>query len=201
MKIETYKYPKSSFLAVEKDLSLIIDRIMRNERLKKLIYYSVPDALNQPNVPQEEALNMLNTQIKTVPKIYIDKPEFCYIVISCTGFVENFSNPEFRDNSIVFTILCHFDQWNLGNFKQRPYAIAAEIDSMFNNEKLTGIGELKFLRANLINENDEFGGFEIAYTTIHAYNGEDSKYPLNPKEAQDIKDSFNGVFNIDPNEL
>jgi len=33
MKIEKYKYPKSSFLSVDKDLSLITDKIMENERL------------------------------------------------------------------------------------------------------------------------------------------------------------------------
>ena len=195
MKIEKYKTPKSSFLAVEKDLSLIVDRMMKNERLKKLIYYSVPNALEQPNVPQEEAIKMLNSQIKIVPKVYIDKPEFCYVLISCSSFIENFTNPEFRNNTIVFTILCHFDQWNLGNFKLRPYAIAAELDSMFNNKHLTGIGEIKFVQANEINENDEFGGFEIIYQTIHAYDGEDSKHPLNPIEKADIIKNFDKVFN------
>lgn len=195
MKIETYKTPKSSFLAVEKDLSLIVDRMMKNERLKKLIYYSVPNALEQPSVPQEEAIKMLNSQIKIVPKVYIDKPEFCYVLISCSSFIENFTNPEFRNNTIVFTILCHFDQWNLGNFKLRPYAIAAELDSMFNNKHLTGIGEIKFVQANEINENDEFGGFEIIYQTIHAYDGEDSKHPLNPIEKADIIKNFDKVFN------
>jgi hypothetical protein len=33
MKIENYTYPKSSFLSVEKDLSIIVDRIMKNKRL------------------------------------------------------------------------------------------------------------------------------------------------------------------------
>lgn len=201
MKIETYKTPKSSFLAVEKDLALIVDRIMKNERLKKLIYYSVPNALEQPRVPQEAAIEMLGSQIKIVPKIYIDKPEFCYVLISCSSFVENLTNPEFRDNTIVFTILCHFDQWNLGNFKLRPFAIASELDSMFNNEHLTGIGKVQFFKANEINENDELGGLELIYTTIHAYNGEDSKYPLNPAEEKDIKNNFDQVFNNKNNGL
>lgn len=195
MKIETYKTPKSSFLAVEKDLSLIISRIMKNERLKKLIYYSEPDALNQPNVPQKEALDMLGSQIKIVPKIYVDKPKFCYLLISCSSFIQNLTNPEFRDNTIIFTILCHFDQWNLGNFKLRPYAIASELDSMFNRERLTGIGKIEFVQANEINENDQLGGFEIIYKTSHAYDGEDSKHPFNPKEEEDIQVNFDEIFN------
>lgn len=201
MKIETYKTPKSSFLAVEKDLSLIVDRMLKNERLKKLIYYSQPNALDRPKVPQEETLNMLGKQIRLLPKVYVDKPEFCYIVITCPDFAENIKNPEFRDNSIVFTILCHFDSWSLGNFKMRPYAIASEIDTMFNNERLTGIGKIQFYKANLINENDEFGGIKLIYTTTHAYDGEDSKYPLNPKEEEDIKINFNQIFNNHTNGL
>ena len=52
------------------------------------------------------------------------------------------TNPAFRDNIISFDIVCHFDQWNLNNFALRPYKIAAEIDSMFNNQRLTGIGKI-----------------------------------------------------------
>jgi len=58
------------------------------------------------------------------------------------------TNPAYRDNIISFDIVCHFDQWNLGNFALRPYKIAAEIDSMFNNKRLTGIGKIEFLGAN-----------------------------------------------------
>ena len=44
-------------------------------------------------------------------------------------------------------------------------------------------------------------GFELIYTTIHAYNGEDSKYPLDPREEENIKQNFDGVFNTLENKL
>ena len=34
MKIQSYTYPKSSFLSAEKDMNIIVDRIMKNDRLK-----------------------------------------------------------------------------------------------------------------------------------------------------------------------
>jgi hypothetical protein len=34
------------------------------------------------------------------------------------------------------------------DFELRPYRIAAELDSMFNNKRLTGIGDVEFLGAN-----------------------------------------------------
>jgi hypothetical protein len=33
MKIENYNFPKSSFLSVEKDFEIIVDRICQNKRL------------------------------------------------------------------------------------------------------------------------------------------------------------------------
>ena len=38
MKVNTYHYPKSSFLSMEKDMSLISDMLMKNDNLKKMLY-------------------------------------------------------------------------------------------------------------------------------------------------------------------
>jgi hypothetical protein len=46
MRIDNYKEPKSSFLAMEKDTNIIINKIFQNNRLKKLLYYTTPDALS-----------------------------------------------------------------------------------------------------------------------------------------------------------
>lgn len=195
MKIETYSFPKSSFLAVDKDMELLVNLFLKNERLKKLLYYDTPKALDQSNVSQEESLKMFGNQIKIVPKLKVGQPDFCYIIINFDNFTPNMTNTEFRDNTITFDIVCHFDQWNLGNFALRPYKIAAEIDSMLNNKKLTGIGTLQFLGANQIILSDEFAGLTLMYQTIHAYDGEDTKKALNPREQQDINNNWNQLFN------
>ena len=52
MKIENYCFPKSSFLSIEKDLALIVDKIINNSRLKKLLYYDVPEALEKDNLTE-----------------------------------------------------------------------------------------------------------------------------------------------------
>jgi len=46
MKIINYSFPESSFLAVEKDMGLLVDKFLSNDRLKKLLYYDVPNALD-----------------------------------------------------------------------------------------------------------------------------------------------------------
>lgn len=195
MKIESYTYPKSSFLALEKDMEILVNHFLKNERLLKLLYYDTQDALRRQPVPQDKALEMFGKQIKNVPKLKVDQPDFCYVIISFDNFTPNMTNTAFRDNIVSFDIVCHFDQWSLGDFSLRPYKIAAEIDSMLNNQRLTGIGTLQFLGANQIVLSDEFAGLTLMYQTIHGYEGEDSKNALNPKEQENINSNWDKIFN------
>ena len=177
MKIDRTKALKSSFLSIEKDMGLIMQEMLKNERLKKLLFYTSADALepDKARLTPEESLSLIGTSIKNIPKIYIDNEVLNYVIINFDNFTPNPTNPEFRDNIIEFDILCHFKQWQLKDFKLRPYRIAAEIDSMFDGKHLTGIGKLEFLGGTLIAQNDEFGGVALLYRAVH---GEEDKWPL-----------------------
>ena len=192
MKKETYTYPHSSFLSIEKDMNIIINKMFENDRLKKLLYYNTKDCLNKPKLTEEQTLSLINKQIKMVPKLYVDKSVLNYIIISFDNFTQS-ANPEFRDNIIEFDIICHFDQWQMNDFKLRPYRIAAEIDMLFNNQKMTGIGELQFLGANQVILTDEFAGLCLMYQAIHGE--EDKKYMPNPNEEKDFIIDFDQIFN------
>ena len=193
MRIDGYHIPKSSFLSMEKDTGIIINEILKNNRLKKLLYYTTSDAMEKPNLTEDQSLSLLGTNIKIVPKLYVDGSVLNYILINFDNFTPS-ENPEFRDNTVQFDIVCHFDQWNLRDYALRPYKIAGEIDSMFNLKKLTGIGYLEFVGATQIVLTDEFAGLCLMYRTVHG--GEDEKYmPTYPdknsgkiKEEQFIKE-------------
>lgn len=194
MKNIKYNYPKSSFLNVEKDLGIIIDKILQNDRLQKLLYWNHKDALTRRKLTDDEKFSLIGKQIKLVPKIYIDPEMLVYIIIGVDDFTPNDSNPEFRDNIIHFDIVCHFDQWLLDDMQLRPYKIAAELDSMFDNSKLTGIGNIRFLGAaqNALG-GEEFAGISLIYTTIH---GEDDKINApNVASNADLVENFNKLFN------
>jgi hypothetical protein len=45
MKIEGYIPPKSSFLSINKDMRLLVDKFINNNRLCNLLYYTTRDAL------------------------------------------------------------------------------------------------------------------------------------------------------------
>lgn len=178
--------PESSFLSVEKDMNLIISKMLKDERLKRLLYYNSKDALDRPNLTEDQSLELIGKNIKIVPKLYVDKEYLNYIIISFDNF-ETSGNPQFRNNMVEFDIICHFDQWQLKDFSLRPYKIAAEIDSLFNNQRLTGIGKLQFATAGQILLNNNYCGICLLYEAVHG--GEDKKNMPNPNdEEQFLKD-------------
>ena len=64
MIINNYFPAKSSFLSIEKDLGIITDQIIQNNRLKKLLHYTTKDALSQPNLTTDQSLQLFNRNIK-----------------------------------------------------------------------------------------------------------------------------------------
>lgn len=193
MKIQNYIFPKSSFLSIEKDIDIITQRICSNKRLQKLLHYTVPNALDKPDLNEDEQIEIFQKNIKIVPKLYIDGSVLNYIILSFDNFTPNATNPEFRDNIISFDIICHFDQWKMQGFELRPYRIAAEIDTMLNDTYLTGIGKLQFLGCNQLLLNDEYAGLSLMYAAIHGE--EDKKGMLDPRKEAEYIEDFNEQYN------
>ena len=113
MKVENYKVPHSSFLSMEKDLNQITGSMLRNKNLKKLLYYTTENALSMPDLTDDQSVSLFGRNIRIAPKLFIDQEIVNYIIISFDDFSPNAKNPEFRDCTICFDIICHFDQWKL----------------------------------------------------------------------------------------
>lgn len=196
MKIENYQVPKSSFLSAEKDMSIIVDGMLKNQRLAKLLHYTTPDCLEKPNLSIEERNALIGKEIKNVPKLTVDGSILNYLIVSFDNFTLNNTNPQFRDNVIEFDIICHFNQWELKDFALRPYKIAAELDTMLNGKYLTGIGRVEFLGANQMVLTDEYAGLCLMYAVIHGE--EDKKGQPNPADEEEYVKHFNELYNGHP---
>ena len=193
MKKIVYSYPKSSFLSTEKDMSMIVNMMLKNDRLKKMLYYTTRDCISQPALSEDQSLELFGKNIKIIPKLEIDGSVMNYIIISFDSFTANDTNPQFRDNIIIFDIICQFEHWPMKDFELRPYKIAAELDSMFNEKHLSGIGTLKFLSADQMILNDKYAGLCVTYQAVH---GEEDKMGMpNPKDEEDFVANFDAMFN------
>ena len=59
MKKATYQFPKSSFISIEKDMGTIVDMMLKNNRLKKLLYYNLENCLFQENLTEDQSLELI----------------------------------------------------------------------------------------------------------------------------------------------
>lgn len=177
MKRNFYEYPKSSFLGMSKDTSLIMDKILGNQDVLKLLYYNVKDWQKKPNLASEQIKSLFEQKnISNIPKIVVNSDKLNYIRITYDSFTPNASNPYYRDHVVEIKIICHFANWDLGDYELRPYRIAGEIDSMLDGQHLTGIGVLNFMGADQDVYDDEFGGITLRYLAVRGH--EDEVNPL-----------------------
>ena len=129
----------------------IANKLISNQRLCRLLKYQVRDPFDTEKYEDVDGLKLINKQILIVPKIFDDSTEkMSYIVSVFDSFVVNQMNPEFKISTVRFDIACPYDEWQLEENSLRPYLIMQEIDNMFNQGKLAGIGNLQFYRADAL---------------------------------------------------
>jgi len=86
-----------------------------------------------------------------------------YVISVFDDFTVNMLNPEFKISTVRFDIACPYNEWLLNERSLRPYLIMEEIDKMFNQTKLKGIGNLQFYRADNLTLSPYIGGYSMKY--------------------------------------
>lgn len=172
----------SSFLSCEKDTETILKKLFIESRpysdeLKRLLVINTKDCLD--NLTSEVYKTKLKDMslaklreegyIKLEPKIRFPEHEEVksYIIISFDNFTPNAENPQFRDCTVSFDIICHTDYWDIGNYRLRPLKIVGYIDGLLNNAKLSGIGTFNFAGCNELILNEDLSGYTLSYRAIH----------------------------------
>ena len=177
---------KSSFLSCEKDTETILRKLFVESRphsdvLKKLLIINTKDCLtNNPNYQKKiDSMNLSDLRkeqyIRLEPKIkFLEHEEIkSYILISFDNFTPNEINPEYRDCTVSFDVICHTDYWDIGNYQLRPIKIVGYIDGILNNAKLSGIGTFNFAGCNELILDENLSGYTLMYRAIHDVDGDD----------------------------
>lgn len=177
----------SSFLSCEKDFEKILKKLFIENRpysdeLKRLLVINTKDCLD--NLSSEVYNKKINEMslanlrkdgyIKLEPKIKFPEHEEVksYIIISFDNFTPNANNPQFRDCTVNFDIICHTDYWDIGDYRLRPLKIVGYIDGILNETKLSGIGTFNFIGCSELILNEDLSGYTLSYRAIH---GSDDK--------------------------
>lgn len=148
----------------------IARKLMSNQRLCRLLKYQtkdpfeLEDPITKKPQPDVNGSDLIHRQILIVPKVFDDSTEkMSYVIAVFDGFVVNQINPEFKISTIRFDIACPYDEWVLNEHSLRPYLIMQEIDQMFNESMMAGIGTLQFYRADNLVLSPWIGGYSMWY--------------------------------------
>ena len=142
----------------------IANKLMQNQRLCRLLKYQVRDPFDEKKYEDVDGVSLLNKQIMIVPKIFDDSTEkTSYVVAIFSNFITNTLNPDFKLSTVRFDVACPYDEWVLNDKSLRPYLMMQEIDDMFNQAQMAGIGTLQFVRAESIVLTPQIGGYSMLY--------------------------------------
>lgn len=153
------------------DLSLISKRLLSNENLCKLLYFSDTKPYGHELTDEIKAQLFADDYIAIIPRIYASTFNKSGVVISFDNFISGSdTNPAYMNCVVIFDILVPLSEWKiksaLGKTTLRPYEIAHEIHKQMNGAALTGIGKAIFANGSqiLLPANEDVAGLTIRYT-------------------------------------
>lgn len=125
------------------NLQKIVQRLMANDKLVNLLYYTDKDPLSQKYLTQEEKKELIFEKlIKIVPRIGPKEDAKSIIVIKAVRANKLSSNTEFKDVKIQVEIVVPLTQWFIKDSNLRPYLIMGEIEESLNGKTVNGLGKM-----------------------------------------------------------
>ena len=125
------------------NLQKIVQRLMANDRLVNLLYYTDKDPLSQPQLTQKQKQEqVLEKQIKMDPRIGPKEDARSIIVLKVCGAHKLSSNTEFKDIKIQIEVFVPLTQWFIKDSNLRPFLILGEIEESLNGKTVNGLGKM-----------------------------------------------------------
>ena len=121
----------------------IVKRLMANQNLLKLLYYTDKDPLSHEDLTQEQIQNeIFEKLIKIVPRVGPKETANSVIVVRIARGRGLVINSEFKNVIISIETFVPMTQWIIKGTNLRPFAIMGEIQKSLNDKKIEGLGKL-----------------------------------------------------------
>ena len=122
----------------------IMKRLLANQKLLKLLYYTDKDPLSQPDLTDEQIQNeVFEKLIKIIPRVGPKETSHSIVTMRFTRGRENEENSEFKDVRINIEVFVPLTQWIIKDVQLRPFAILGEIQESLNGKIVNGLGKLQ----------------------------------------------------------
>ena len=139
---------------IGENLQKIVKRLLANDDLVNLLYYTDKDPLSQPHLTDKEKQEKIFEKlIKIVPVVEPREDEKSIVVIRVTGGNRMSGNTDFRNVKISIEVFVPMTAWIFKNTNLRPFAILGEVEKSLQGKTINGLGKI------------EGGDFDLSFLT------------------------------------
>ena len=139
---------------IGENLQKIVSRLMANDELVNLLYYTDQDPLNQPHLTEgEKKTKIFEKLIKIIPNVTERDDAKSVIAVRVTNGAKLSSNTEFQRIKISVEVFVPLSSWIIKDTNLRPFAILGEIEKSLEGKKVNGLGKI------------EGGDFDLSFLT------------------------------------
>lgn len=149
---------------IGENLQKIVTRLMANDDLVNLLYYTDKDPLSQPHLSAEQKKEeVFEKLIKIIPNVPDREDDKSVIAIRVVGGAKLSSNTEFQRLKISVEVFVPFSTWMFKNTNLRPFAILGEIQKSLEGKRINGLGEVQGGDFNLNFLTKEMSAYEQTF--------------------------------------
>lgn len=145
----------------------IVKRLMANQNLVKLLYYTDKDPLNNPDLTSEQLQKeVFEKLIKIVPRVGPKETAHSIISVRFVRGRQNAVNNEFKNVTISIEVFVPLTQWIIKDTNLRPFAIMSEVQKSLNGKTIDGLGKMIGGDFDLNFLTEEISDYEQLFTLV-----------------------------------
>lgn len=149
------------------NLQKIFNRLLKNNDLLKLLYYTDKDPLGQNNLTEDQIKEeVFNKLIKVVPKVGAKETAKSVIAIRVIRGEKIRDNTEFSNLSLSIEVFTPLDQWIMKSDSLRPFLIMGEIKESLDDKRINGMGKLVCKGFDLSFLTEEVSCYEMSFNIV-----------------------------------
>ena len=126
-----------------RNLQKIINRLIANDDLVKLLYYTDENPIeHQPLSLEDKNKLVFEKLIKTVPRVGTKDTANSVVVVYVQKANRIAGNKEFKNVRILVDVIVPLTQWYIMSDNLRPFAILGQIQNSLNEKTVNGLGKI-----------------------------------------------------------
>lgn len=148
------------------NLQKICSRLLNNDELVKLLYYTDLDPLAQTKLTVEQKQQIFNDLICVIPRVGTRDDNRSVIAVYVPKAAGLPGNLEYKNVTIAIDVFVPLTQWIIKDSNLRPFAIMGEIQKSINGKTINGLGKIDGGDFDLVLLTDEMSCYRQTFRVV-----------------------------------